>query len=326
MSATEDRLRGATRWSQAVHCPRMASYGLLGVEPTPLTPREAGRMARGRDAGRYFARQMAAKHGEENVHFEFPVAWPAPPALPVGELHVDCAVLNERLAVEAKNTVWIDSLFEPAVLQVAGAVHFSDHFDSGLVVFLDHDYQITHEFPVFLNDELIEKIEAIAAAITEAGNTRKMPERVCEKPADARGHFCPFAEHCFEGWEPEPPRELPDLSELASRGWVIQRDLKAAKGNVAEMQKAWDEWKAEALDAIPHGETLAGAIRVKRSDRKGAETFSLSKAKKAGVWTPLHDEVFGPFVSIGTGSTTFDLVRTEAGTPLDIDYGEDTPF
>lgn len=284
-------------------------------------------MARGRDAGRYFARQMAAKHGEENVHFEFPVAWPASPELPVGELHVDVAVMNERLAVEAKNSIWIDSLFDAAVLQVAGAVYFSEHFDSGLVVFLDHDYQITHEFPVVLTPELEETIQTITAEILEAGKTRNVPERVCQKPGDARGHFCPFAEHCFEGWEPPLPVERPDFSQLASEGWVIQRDLKTAKGNVAEIQARWDEWKALAIASeVPAGETLAGNIRMKRTDRKGRETFSMSKARKAGAWTPLHDEIFAPFTKIGEESTTFDLIRTEAGVPLDLDYGEDAPF
>ena len=122
MSEVADRLRGAVRWSMASRCARQASYGLLGVEPTPFTARESGRMARGRDAGHYFARQMAAKHGEENVIFEMGVPWPAPPALPVGELHIDVGLISERIAIEAKSSIYVDSMYDAAVIQLAGAV------------------------------------------------------------------------------------------------------------------------------------------------------------------------------------------------------------
>src|SRR5262245_55516940 len=123
MSEAIERLRGATRWSMASRCAGAASYGLLGVEPEEPSARLQGRFARGRDAGRYVARQLAAKYGEENVVFESAVAWPAPPALPIGELHVDIAVTSERLAVEVKSTVHVDSMFDSAVVQLAGALY-----------------------------------------------------------------------------------------------------------------------------------------------------------------------------------------------------------
>lgn len=312
----------------ASRCARQASYGLLGVEPTPPTARESGRMARGRDAGRYFARQMAAKHGEENVIFEAAVPWPAPPALPIGELHTDVALLSERLAIEVKNSVWVDSMYDSSVLQLAGALHFGrDRFDAGLLVFMDHDYQITHEFPIFLTDELIEKVESIAAAVIEAGKTGQVPERICEKPADGRGHFCPFIEHCFADWTPPQAVAREDLAQLASEAWLIQRDLKAAKGNVGELQERWDAMK-ERLSEIeiqPGVEVFAGPVKIKRIDVKARETFSKAKAVTAGVWTNLDDERFGPFVKLGEPSVRFDLHRMEGGGELDIDYG-DTPF
>jgi hypothetical protein len=330
MSETADRLRGATRWSMASRCARQASYGLLGVDPVPPTQRESGRMARGRDAGRHFARQMEAKHGAENVVFEMGVPWPAPPALPVGELHIDVGLLSDRIAIEAKNSIYVDSMYDAAVIQVAGAVHFgAEHFDSGLVVFMDRDYQITHEFPVFLNDELVEKVEAIAAAVIAVGKegTKALPERVCGKPADGRGRFCPFIEHCFTGWAAPPAQDRADLSQFASEGWLIQRDLKAAKGNVGELQERWDEWKEKMSEVeIPPGvEIFAGPIKIKRIDVKARETFSKAKATTAGVWTALDDERFGAFVKIGEPSVRFELYRTEAGD-LDIDYGEEAPF
>jgi hypothetical protein len=304
----------------------MAAYGLLGVEPEPPTPREQGRFARGRDAGHYFARQMKAKHGEENVVEEAAVPWPAPPELPIGELHVDVIVKSERLGIEAKNTKWVDSLFDSAVLQIAGGVHFSPDLDTGLVVFLDHEYQVTDEFPVFLTDELVEQVESIAAQVVEAGKTGTLPERVCEKPSDARSHLCPFAEHCFSDWAAPPAEEREDLSELASEAYLIQRELKAVKGAAGDLQQRWEEMKGRllAVDLLP-GETMAGPIRIRRTDRKSSRRFSLSKAEKAGVWGPIHEETLGSFVSFSEGSTTFDLQKTEAEAPLDLDYG-DVPF
>jgi hypothetical protein len=311
----------------ASRCARQASYGLLGVDPVPPTPRESGRMARGRFAGEYVGRQMKAKYGEADVVLEMGIPWPAAPELPIGELHTDIVVLSERLAIEVKNSVWVDSMYESAVQQLAGALHFGrDKLDAGLLVFVDHDLQITHEFPVFLTDELVEQVEEIAAAVIAAGATGQVPERVCGKPADGRGHFCPFIEHCFSDWEAPPASERGDLSELASEGWVIQRDLKTARGSTKELEAQWEAWKekaAEATEGQPPGlEIMAGPIRLKRIDVKGRETFSLAKARTAGVWGPGDEERFGAFTKIGEPSVRFDLTKTEAEAPLDIDYGD----
>ncbi len=325
MSSAPERLRGATRWSMAARCPRMAAYGLLGVEPEPPTAREQGRFARGRDAGHYFARQMKAKHGEENIIEEAAIPWPPPPELPIGELHIDVVVKPEKLGIEAKNTKWVDSMFDAAVTQIAGGVHFSPDLEVGQVVFLDHEYQVTDTFPVFLTEEIVEKVESIAAQVIEAGKTGKLPERVCEKPSDARSHLCPFAEHCFAGYEAPLPADRPDLSELASEGWLIQRDLRAGKASISDLQARWDELKEKLMEAEILGETVAGGIRIKRTDRRPSRRFSLSKAEKAGVWNSMLEENLGDFISISAGSTTFDLTRTE-GADLDIDYGDEAPF
>lgn len=328
MSEVADRLRGATRWSMASRCARQASYGLLGVDPTPPTPREAGRLARGRMTGEYIGRQMKAKYGENDVVLEMGIPWPAAPALPVGELHTDIVVLSERLAIEVKNSVWVDSMYDSSVLQLAGALHFGrDKIDSGLLVFVDHDMQITHEFPVFLTDELVAQVEEIAAAVIEAGKTGSVPDRICGKPSDGIGRFCPFIEHCFAGWTEAPGEERDDLSVLASEGWLIQRDLKAAKGNVAEHQARWDEWKEKMAEVHlpPGGEVYAGPVKIKRIEVKGRETFSLAKARTAGVWGPGDEERFGPFTKIGEPSVRFDLTRLDGDLDLGLD-DEDAPF
>ena len=70
---------------------------------------------------------------------------------------------------------------------------------------------------------------------------------------------------------------------------------------------------------------MAGPIKVKRIEVMGRETFSLAKARTAGVFGPGDEERFGPFTKIGEPSVRFELAKTEAA-PLDIEYGDDLPF
>jgi hypothetical protein len=243
------------------------------------------------------------------------------------------AKTDERIEIEVKSSVWVDSMYDAAVLQLAGALHFGrDRFDSGLLVFMDHDYQITDQFPIFLTDELVEKVEEITKAVIEVGlkGPSALPDRICAKPADGKGHFCPFIEHCFADWQAPEPVVREDFSELASEGFEIQIRLKAAKGNEKSIQAEWDEWKerarADTEAMLPGVEIMAGPIRMKRIDVRGRETFSMAKARTAGMWTHHHDEFFKSFTKLGEPSVRFDLTKTEAGAPLDIDYGDDAPF
>src|SRR3989304_7474214 len=111
MTIAPEYLKGATRWSMASRCGRMAAYGLLGVDPEPPPPREQGRFARGRDTEEYIVRQLIAKHGDGNVIRQKAVPWPAPPALPLGELHSDATIVPERLPAEVTASEGGGSLF-----------------------------------------------------------------------------------------------------------------------------------------------------------------------------------------------------------------------
>lgn len=324
-----DRLAGRTRWSMAVRCPRMAALALLGAEPEPLTPREEGRFQRGKDAQTFYGRKLVAKYGEENVVHEAPVAWPS--EAPIGELHTDFIIKPERMAIETKSSESVDSLFESAVTQVAGAVHWSPDADTGAVVFLDRDYQETDMFPVVLNDELVEKVEDIAAQVVQAGKTGELPERICSKPSDGRGHLCPLIDTCFKGWEPPQIPEADNvevIAPLATAAFLAKEKYDAAK-KVADLAEA--EWK-EARDLLveegcPEGESLVPGLVVKRTVVADRQTFSMAKARTAGLWTSMHDELFHPFISLGGGHSRFSFSRVE-GESLEHDFGddEDVPF
>src|SRR3990172_8468408 len=262
MTIAPEHPKGAPRWSMASRCGRMAAYGLLGVDPEPPTPREQGRFARGRDTEEYIVRQLIAKHGDGNVIRQKAVPWPAPPALPLGELHSDATIVRERLAVEIKSSEWVDSLFDAAVKQLAGAIHFDPDVDQGVLMFVDRDYQVTDAFPVFVTDEMIEEIEALVSAV--AATHDEVPERVCAKPADAQGRMCPFAEHCFAGGARAPELEMPEIAVLATEAYLAKRELDEGKGNLKPLEERYKAARLALLEAgIPAGDTIAGGVLIK---------------------------------------------------------------
>lgn len=323
-----ERLSGRTRWSMAVRCPRMAALALQGAEPEPLTPREEGRFQRGKDAQRFYGRKLVAKYGEENVHHEVAVAWPTEPH-PIGELHTDFVIEPERMAIECKSSESPDSLFDSAVTQVAGAIHWSPDVDHGAVVFLDRDYQETDMYPVVLTDSLVDEVESIAKQVVDAAQTGELPKRVCGKPSDGRGHLCPFIDGCFAGWvAPEiPENEGETIPTLATTAYLARQRYDAAKSISDEAEKEWKAAAGELIEAgCPEGESTVPGLIVKRTVVADRQTFSMSKARKAGLWSAAHDELFDPFMSMGGGHSRFDFRRIEGEELEHEDYGEEAPF
>lgn len=327
MSITEDpkRVAGKTRWSMAARCARMASLALLGADPAPLTAREEGRFQRGKDAQRFHGRRLTAKYGEEHVIHEKAVPWPNP--VPIGELHTDLVVVPERLAIEVKSSESVDSMFEAAMTQLAGQVHYDEDVDKGLLVFLDRDYQETDAFPLILTGEWVEIVEGIAKKVVHAGKTGELPERICARPSDGLSHLCPLIDKCFEGWEPPPAAEMKDAAAIATRAYLAKRALDSAKGELAPLEEEYDAAKQALLEAgFPEGDTIAGPVLVKHTMVRGSHTFSLAKARKSGVWTGVDDERFHAFVSQNSGHSrwTFERVGDE---PLDLGLDDDeAPF
>lgn len=324
MSADE-RLQGRTRWSMAARCPRMAAYGLLGEEPEAVTERQRGRFQRGHDAQRYYAGRLVEKYGEDAIQTEKAVAWPAAPALPAGELHTDVVVKPERLAIEVKHSEYIDSNFGEYMTQLAGQVHWDPDVDAGALVFLDRDYQEIAMFPLVITDEWVGIVEGIADEVIEAGKTGKLPARTCERPGDAVGKFCPFAETCFADWEPEPAALHHEAEAAATEAYLADRDLKAAKSALKPLEERWEAAK-EALAEVElgAGENACGNITVKVTEVSGSQRFSLAKALKSGVWTTMHDELFHPFISRSDGHKRYSFYR-EGDEPLNIGIDDDEP-
>jgi len=304
----------------------MASFGLLGAEPAPPDDRTKGRFQRGKDAENYHARRLIERFGPDNVIREKAIPWPNT-GLPVGELHQDFFIPSERMVNEVKSSE-SDALYDAYATQTAGEVYWDDDAEYGALTFLDRDYQETAVYPILITDTTAELLESIASQVVECGKTGTLPPRVCQKPADGISLFCPFIEQCFDGWvAPEVVDGDPALASLFSEAWLAKQAAKAAAAEQAAANERWEDAKARLADAgLEPGETLCGGIRVKRIDVRDSEKLDLSKARKAGVWNALQDELFGPFLKLSGGHTRFDVERVDSEQPLDLDFGDEAPF
>lgn len=323
------RLQGRARWSHAARCNsgRMAALGLLGAEPAPLTERQRGRFQRGKDAQRYVGQQFEEKYGAANIEHERAVPWPTGNgSLPIGELHEDIYVAPDKLIIEVKSSEQVDGIFDSALLQVKGQLHFDKEAEMGALMFVDRDYQQTDMFPVVLTDDDREEIEGIAAAVVHAGKTGELPERICSRPADGIQHLCPFIGKCFEGWEPSASDEQPDLAPQATEAYLAQRDLSEAKARLKPLEERWEAAKAalDELELPPGLEVATGQLTVKRTAVSGSERMSLSKARKLGLFTEADGERFSSVISHTAGHNRYTIQRV-GDEPLDQDFG-DVPF
>lgn len=315
-----DRLQGRARWSHAAKCPRMGAMGLLGYEPEEPSDRQKGRMQRGKDAQRFYSQRLEAKYGGDVEH-ERAVPWPAPPALPIGELHEDIFVPSEKMVIEVKSSESVDSMFDISLRQVKGQVAFDPEAEVGALVFLDRDYQETDVFPVIVTDEDVADLSAIAAQVVEAGKSGELPERTCSRPQEGIGKLCPFIQDCFAGWEPPETEQRDDLAELAAEAYLAKRDLDQHKAEIKPYEQRYEQARAALEDAdLPAGETIAGQIAVKRVLVSSSRRFSLSKAEKLGLFTGNDAERFDSVINHTEGHSRWSFSRV-GDEPLDIDYG-----
>jgi hypothetical protein len=330
LGMSDNRLQGRARWSHAARCNtgRMAALGLLGAEPTPITERQHGRFQRGKDAQRYIGQRFEEKYGEGEIEHERAIPWPSGNGqLPIGELHQDIYVKSEKMVVEIKSSESIDGMFESALLQVKGQLHFDPEAESAALAFVDRDYQITDMFPVVLTDEDREELDGIAENVVLAGKTGELPPRVCGNPGEGVSHMCPFIRQCFEGWEPPPLEERDDIGPIVSEAYIAKRDLDAHRAVEKSLEERWNEARAalEAADLPPKLPVQAGAVTVKRTPVAGRETFSLAKARKLGIFAEEDAARFESVISVGEGHSRFTFERAD-DTPLDIGAGDDAPF
>lgn len=331
------RLRGRTRWSMAAKCPRMCAYGLLGAEPAEPDERTKRLWRRGRQLGADVANDFAAKYGEDQVVREKAIQWPDG-GLPLGELHTDVFVKPEKMAVEVKSSTSPASILDDAITQLGGEIRYDTDAEVGCLAIVDPTgWRDTELIPVLLTAELQERVEAIAQQVVGAAAGGEMPKRVCEKPSDGRGKFCPFVDVCFSDWQAPDPLNLDgDVAELLVEYKLAQDDEKAAKAVVGEKETRRKELGEQLAgwELLPGVEYVGPGVRAKRTHVAASEKLSYSTLKKAGVlqssiWTPEHDELIAPFVKLSGAHDRWkvDLVgATTVSSTAAEDFGDDAPW
>lgn len=330
MSATADtRLRGRTRWSAAAKCPRMAAYGLLGAEPEEPTERTKRIWRRGRQIGAAVADDFAAKYGEDQVTREKAVEWPDH-TLPLGELHTDVYVKPDRMAVEVKSTTSPASILDDAITQLGGEIFYDSEADVGCLAIADPSgWKETTYLPVILTDELTERVESIAQQVVDAARTGELPQRVCGKPTDGHGKFCPFIDICFADWQPIEPERLPgDVALLALELKAAQDEERAAKSAVTPLEERRKELAAQLaeFDLEPGIEYAGAGVRVTRTHVADSEKLSLTTVKKAGMWTPELELQMQPFVKASGGHDRWKVTPDGNVEISAEDFGDEAPW
>lgn len=330
MTVTADtRLKGRTRWSLAARCPRMAGYALLGEEPAPESEETLLYFERGKLDEQWFVEHiLEPRFGVDNVIRQKAVPWPSND-VPVGELHGDAFVTTEGMPWEIKSR----AAGEPAdfdFVQLAGAVHFDPDAtkNAGVLAVIDRNLQREY-LPVVLTDDLVEQVESIAADVVKTARTGELAARVCEKPADGRARMCPYVSTCFADWTPPDPINLDgDIAVLALDVMHAQDQKRILTKELAEADTEYKQLAARLAehDLDPGREYIGAGVKVKRTAFPDSERFSLSKARRSGVWTDGDDERFGPFVSLSGAHDRWAIQPTGNIELTPDDFGEEAPF
>ena len=329
-SATETRLRGRTRWSAASKCARWAALGLLGAEPAEPTARQQRLWRRGRQLGSDRAQQLEERFGAENVIREKAVPWPAK-GLPLGELHVDAFVIPEKLSVEVKSSTSPESILDSAITQLAGEMHFDPESENGALMIVDPTgYEDDILVPVLLTEDLIARVEEIAADVAAAAKGGSLPDCSCASPGGCRMLGCPFTDEAWKDWSPPDPRALDgEAAQLVSALYWAKQAKARQKAQLDEVDEQYRKICARLLDlGIEAGmDYMVGPLKLRRVAVAGRETFSLTTARKAGVLDESTLTLLEPFIRVGEPHDRWYVDRVGDGEVIatEEDFGE-TPF
>lgn len=331
MSVLDDtRKLSGPRLSELSRCPRMVAYRALGAVAEEPTDEQRRYLSRGQLFGVYVAEQYAAKYGKANVLREVEIEWPLDD--PIGVGHADVLVVPERLIVEVFSTVTVGGAsVKPKIEQARQYVRFSPDADLGAVhVVNPADLSRERAFPVILTDEDTARIDQKVLDVRAAIAGGPLPDRVCQKPGEAIGRFCPFAETCFEDWEEPPLIELgPEHADLARAAYDVDRACKASTA-AERLHKGERANLLELLaDRVPAGQdVVCGQVKLRRSEVAGRTTYDVGLAIEAGV---VDGEALEPFKTVGRGHDRWrldllDPVASEQDADFEADDGEGQVF
>lgn len=310
----------AARLSEVSQCPRKAAYRILGAEAAPVDPVSERYFRRGHLYTRYVTDQLIAKHGRDDVESEKEVSWP------LGTGHIDAFIKSQGLVVEIKSSVtptMSTPMFDMSVEQNKLYQHYTPEAKAG-AVYIINPSDLTGEdvFQVVVTDEDRERIEETVASVVTAAEGGPLPDRVCSRPSQARGRFCPFAAVCFPDWQPDPAEEItsPEALDAVSRLYAIKEEKRQHSAAIKALEEGERQAQAELADHVEPGEALVGGFAVKRTHVVLSPKFSERAAKAAGF--PV--ETLAEFYAGGSEHDRWTITRTdERGST---DFGDEAPY
>lgn len=315
--------RPLLRWSSVRDCPRKAIFEATKAPARERTDKEQRILFRGKRIGRDYAEILSLKHNSRDEHRKFirarnrseesgggyygagkvwcekKIVWP------LGVGHADVWLPATGTLVEVLSSAHATPQnAHSKKLQLAGYMEHDPEARNGVVVVLDPNDMSETRHIVSKHDEqyasLVEEMRARIRQVQAWDADGTLPPRVCTKPSDARGHFCVYAEVCFDGWTaPERPKvKSPDVASLARQLYEVGR-LKASHGgngaDVAFVEQKMDEEGIDgALAALAKARTQKG-IEWLEKHIKARLTDALGHAPEDFLHDPGEYEV-GPLL------------------------------
>lgn len=308
-------------------CPSAAVFQGRGEPEAVLPPETEHYFFRGRVFEEIVVRQLAAKHGRDNIEREVEIPIPG-----IGTGHADFYLRSEKTLGEIKSTVAPhpnSDIFSSGVKQLRIYLAHHPEAEQGALMMINPNVMKAADvYTVKLTDEDREQIEVERQYIEDSvhGDESRLAERgrdwrPCTVPSQARGRMCPFAAVCFEGWEPEPADEITDPLAMDAAGRLLA--IKTEKSQHARAIKALEEGEqaaqAELSDLVGVGDSVVGPFKVKRTHVVRKPTFSVRAFEAAGHSVEPLAEFFQPGSEYDTWRVA---LADEAG---DVDYGT-APF
>lgn len=302
-------------------CARMEAYRESGAEGRERSDAENRWLFRGKHLGRMYADWLRREHGEDAVETEVEIPW----ALGVG--HADILLKPTSTLIE------VFSSLNPSAEAVRDklrqlTLYLMHHpAENGALVILSpadftEDRTILSRSSRLYRELQVDVILRIEQ-IRRWQDTGELPPRVCRKPSEATGRFCPFAATCFNDWDATIP--VVDAAEVleAAKDWLSAKQEERESQAIYERAKETRKKLEETFDFLEPGESGVGPYVIRRTDVTRKPSFQWEKAEAAGLFEPgLYPDCWKP----GASYTRFDVTRGDGDASEDFDFGEGLPF
>lgn len=327
-------------------CPRKATYEATDAPARERTLAEQRQLYRGKSVGHDYVVALATANGWK-VHVDSgPDHW-LPPNLRADSFETADAIAEMKVAWEL-GTGHADLYIRPTdtVIEVLSSQNASaDQVHSKLLQARGYARAIDAQaialavvHPASLEEDLVVvaadtpeweslsvECDERVAKVLEWRNTGHIPERVCGRPGDAWGHFCTFADYCFDGWEPEPLAALedPEVQGLALNLAKLKARRKTASAIDRQLEKEQKLIQDELAARVEPGKWVAGGVKLERSVRS-RPSFKLTLAKED---SRLPAELLEEFTEVSDYDVWTAELLDEGGQLVEAtdDYG-DVPF